>query len=174
MFFCPEFGTLLFREAYRLHNITEIDFISFYRDFFFLNGSWQLDFIFLNKMKSSAIRVTPKFRFILLKILNKIMFGKSWAGIILAVVVVRSILRNIKKFFDAIFLFIHLFQKFCFQNNCINLLQSPTYSAFYFGVKGVSLKVNHKSGACIIFSSTCREAVFYQEFNSIDIGFQYS
>ena len=60
-------------------------------------------------MKSSAIRVTPKCRFILLKILNKIMFGKSWAGIILAVVVVRSILRNIKSFFDAIFLFIHLF-----------------------------------------------------------------
>ena len=31
---------------------------------------------FLNNFKSTATKVTPGFRFILLKILNKIMFGK--------------------------------------------------------------------------------------------------
>ena len=40
------------------------------------NGNWQLNIIFLNKINSNATRITPKLRFILLQILNKIIFGK--------------------------------------------------------------------------------------------------
>ena len=43
---------------------------------------------FLNNFKSTAAMVTPKFRFILLKILNKIIFGKQTAGNTTAVVVI--------------------------------------------------------------------------------------
>ena len=41
--------------------------------------------LFLSNFKSTATMVTPKFRFNLLKILNKVMFGKECAGNILAV-----------------------------------------------------------------------------------------
>ena len=40
------------------------------------NGNWQLNVIFLNKINSNATRITPKLRFILLQILNKIIFEK--------------------------------------------------------------------------------------------------
>ena len=40
------------------------------------NGNWQLNVIFLNKINSNATRITPKLRFILLQILNKIIFRK--------------------------------------------------------------------------------------------------
>ena len=50
------------------------------KTFFFISellaANWHLISFFLNNFESNATMITPKFRFILLEILNKILFGK--------------------------------------------------------------------------------------------------
>ena len=103
---------------------------------------------FLNKFKSTATIVTPKFRFILLKIFSCSNHGKFS--------------NKDESYFDTNFSFVTRFQKHCYQKNSINLLQIPIYSDFKFEVKMVFLKVIYKSNACMICSSTCKSAIFYK------------
>jgi len=64
---------------------------------------------FLNNFKSTATNVTQKFRFILLKILNKTMFGKLCADNILAVMFIGNFHIKIKFILAPFFLFIDRF-----------------------------------------------------------------
>ena len=57
--------------------------------------------------------VIPKYRFVLLKILNKIMFGKYCAGNILAVELIRNGPISIKKNF---FFYMKIFDEYYSQN----------------------------------------------------------